>query len=83
MKNFLTIFSDDRSSLLIQQSPNLCMCIRAFTLLSDPWSRNTPGQGNNIAFTGRKGYGARMRVSTDFVKNVSETDASVQGARAL
>ena len=33
MRNFLTIFSDNRFSLCIQHSPNLC--VRAFTLLSD------------------------------------------------
>ena len=34
MRNFLAIFSDNRFSLFIQQSPNLCT--RAFTLLSNP-----------------------------------------------
>ena len=39
-KNFLTIFSDNRSSLFIQHSPN--QCIRAFTLLSDPLFNRPP-----------------------------------------
>ena len=40
MKNFLTVFSDNRSSLFIQHCPNLC--IRAFTLLSDPFFNRPP-----------------------------------------
>ena len=40
MKNFFTAFSDNRSSLFIQHCPNLC--VRAFTLLSDPFLNRPP-----------------------------------------
>ena len=40
MKNFFTLFSDNRSSLFIQHCPNLC--VRAFTLLSDPCLNRPP-----------------------------------------
>ena len=40
MKNFLTEFSDNRSSLFISHCPNLC--VRAFTLLSDPFFNRPP-----------------------------------------
>ena len=40
MKNFFTAFCDNRSSLFIQQCPNLC--IRPFTLPSDPFLNRPP-----------------------------------------
>ena len=40
MRNFLATFCDDCSSLFTEQSPNLC--IRVFTLLSDPLFHRLP-----------------------------------------
>ena len=50
MKNFLAILSDNRSSLFISHCPNLC--VRVFTLLSDPFFNRPPDLSSTKLDTG-------------------------------
>ena len=65
MKNFLTAFSDNRSSLFIQHCPNLC--IRAFTLLSDPCSNRPPSLTDHFGLSDQR----KLTLSTFLVSSVT------------
>ena len=65
MKNFFTVFSDNRSSLFIQHCPNLCL--RAFTLLSDPCLNRPPSLTDHFGLSDQR----KLILSTFQVSSVT------------
>ena len=65
MKNFFTVFSDNRSSLLIQHCPNLCMSV--LSLFSDSCLNRPPSLTDHFGLSDQK----KLTLSTFQVSDVT------------